>query len=210
MASNTKAETRKSIPTPAFRVSFPWVFEPQPPMEGSPGEPKYSVVMLFDTNAQKTAEYKNLEKLAHAAAKEKFGDKLKPDGNGWYKVGGKALRHPLRSGEEKPDLEGYGDGAVFAAASSKMQPGLVDARLLRIISKDVGPEGFYAGCYARATVTAYGYDKAGNQGVAFGLQNLQKLRDGVSFSGRVAAENDFDAVEDAFGEEASEADSFLK
>lgn len=205
MASTNKPDNRK-ITTPEFRASFPWVFEPQPPMEGSQGEPKYSVVMLFSPAAQKTAEYKRMEQLAHAAAKDKFGDKLKPDGNGWYKVNGKAIRHPLRSGDEKPDLEGYGDGVMFATASSKMQPGLVDASAVnRIISKDVGPNGFYAGCVARATITAYGYDKAGNIGVAFGLQNLQKLRDDTSFSGRVAAENDFDAVEDAFagGEEKS-------
>ena len=58
--------------------------------------------------------------------------------------------------------------------------------------------------------TAYGYDKAGNKGVAFGLQNLQKLGDGERFSGRTAAEDDFDSVDDFVGEgaEAGEA-SFL-
>lgn len=185
-----KTENRKTT-TPKFRVSFPWVFEPQPPMEEGKGEPKYGVVMLFDKAAQATAEFANMKKLAEAAARDKFGDKLKPDGNGWFKVGGKPLKNPLRDGEEKSDLEGYGPGVIFASATSKMQPGLVDAKLNRIMDR----EDFYAGCYARATVTAYGYDKAGNVGVAFGLQNLQKKGDGDAFSGRTKAEDDFEETE---------------
>jgi hypothetical protein len=84
-----------------------------------------------------------------------------------------------------------------------MQPGLVDQNLQRIISTD----DFYSGCYARATITAYGYDKAGNKGVAFGLQNVQKLADGERFSGRTAAEDDFEAVDDFVAESD---DSFLQ
>jgi len=86
------------------------------------------------------------------------------------------------------------------------QPGIVDQTLNRIISED----DYYSGCYSRATVTAYGYDKAGNKGVAFGLQNLQKLGDGDRFSGRTAAEDDFDSVDDFVGEgEAGSDASFL-
>jgi len=206
-------ENRKTT-TPKFRASFPWVFEPQPPMKGSPEGtvPKYGVVMLFDAAAQKSAEFKNMQKLAEAAARDKFGDKLVPDGSGWFKIGGetakpktgKPLKNPFRDGAEKGELEGYGEGVVFASATSKMQPGLVDAQLNRIMSKD----DFYAGCYARATVTAYGYDKAGNVGVAFGLQNLQKKGDGDAFSGRTKAEDDFEATEseDAFTDEKANQD----
>jgi hypothetical protein len=133
-----------------------------------------------------------MKDLAVAALKEKFGDKVVPDGNGWYKLKtGKALRNPFRDGSEKAELDGY-EGMVFASATSKMQPGIVDARVQRIIDENE----FVSGHYARATITAYGYDKAGNVGVAFGLQNIQKLRDGEPFSGRTAAENDFDAVDD--------------
>lgn len=197
-------DTRK-VTTPKFRASFAWVFKPQPPMEGSQGEPKYGVTMLFDQAAQKTQAFEAMKKLAIAAAREKFGDKLKSDGKGWF-VG---LRNPLRDGAEKSEMEGYGDGVIFAAATTKMQPGLVDQRLNRIISDEVSEDGFYSGCYARATVTAYGYDKAGNKGVAFGLQNVQKLGDDTAFSGRTAAEDDFEAADDAFGDDGGDAD-FLK
>lgn len=197
----TSAKDAKKVTSPKFRASFVWAFKPQPPMEGSTGEPKYGVTMLFDAKARKTPAYELMKKLAVHAAREKFGDKLKADGNGWF-IG---LRNPFRDGAEKSELEGY-EGMVFASATSKMQPGVVDQALNRLISED----DFYSGCYARATVTAYGYDKAGNKGVAFGLQNLQKLEDGERFSGRAAAEDDFEAVEDAFGGDDTKGDaSFL-
>ena len=177
-----KKDVRK-VTTPRFRASFVWAFKPQPPMEGSTGEPKYGVTMLFDEAARKTPQYEAMKKLAVHAAREKFGDKLKPDGKGWF-IG---LRNPFRDGAEKSELEGY-EGMTFASATSKMQPGIVDQTLNRIISED----DYYSGCYSRATVTAYGYDKAGNKGVAFGLQNLQKLGDDENFTGHVAAEEDFD------------------
>ncbi len=191
MATNKPAA--RKVTTPKFRASFVYIFSPQPPMEGSQNkEPKYGVTMLFDEAAQKTAEYKNLKALAVSALKEKFGDKLKPDGNGWF-VG---MKNPLRDGMEKAEMEGYGAGVMFASATSKMQPGLVDQGLQRIISE----QDFFSGCYARATVTAYGFDKAGNRGVAFGLQNVQMLSKGEAFSGRTAAEDDFDQVDTSFDE----------
>ncbi|ATS92220.1 putative DNA binding protein [Stenotrophomonas phage DLP4] len=198
-----KSNDRK-VTSPKFRASFAWIFKPQPPMEGSTGEPKYGVTMLFDAAARKTAQFEAMKKLAHAAAKEKFGDKLKSDGNGWYH----GLRNPFRDGAEKSELEGYA-GMVFVAATTKMQPGCVDNALNRLITDEVSPEGFYSGCFARATLTAYGYDKAGNKGVAFGLQNVQKLGDGEAFSGRTAAENDFDSVDDFVGEGEQASGSFL-
>ncbi|WP_423787999.1 ssDNA-binding protein, partial [Klebsiella pneumoniae] len=38
------------------------------------------------------------------------------------------------------------------------------------------------------------YEQSGNKGVAFGLQNLQKLRDGEPLGGRVPASKAFEAV----------------
>lgn len=201
------AKNISKLTTPIFRSSFLWGFKPQPPMEGSTGEPKYGVTMLFDAEARGTAQFKAMKDLASRAAKEKFGDKIVDDGAGWFKfkAGGRPLRNPFRDGSEKSELEGY-EGMVFASATSKLQPGLVDAKLQRILSED----DFGSGDYARATVTAYGYDKAGNAGVAFGLNNLQKVRTGERFSGRTAAENDFEAVDDgAFSDEGGTNEDFL-
>lgn len=158
--------------TPEFRVSFPSVFQAKSNFDGQ--EPKYSIVMLFP----KTADLSRLKAIAKQALDEKWPGDKKP----------KNLRTPLRDGDEK-ELEGYA-GHIFINCSTKLKPGIVNANRDPIIS----PDEFYAGCYARATVNAYAYDTAGNAGVAFGLQNIQKLRDGEPFSGRTKAEDDFDAV----------------
>ena len=161
--------------TPEFRVSFPAVFQPKT-FEGQ--EPKYRIVMLFD----KKTDITPLKKLAADAVNKKWPDKSKRP---------KFKHNPFRDGdEEKAGIEGYA-GKIFIGASSKLQPGVVDQRKNQIMTEDE----FYAGCYARATLTAYAFDTAGNTGVAFGLQNVQKLRDGEPFSGRTKAEDDFDMVE---------------
>lgn len=170
------AEKRETIMTPKFRVSFPEVFEAKA-FQG--GTPTYSLTMLFDAEAQKTPEFAKMKALAKAAADARWGNK-KPAN----------LRSPFRDGTEK-DLQGFGEGIIFVRASSRQRPGLVDQKVQKIIDQSE----FYPGCYARATVSVYAYDNSGNRGVAFGLQNIQKLADGENFTGRTEAENDFTAVE---------------
>jgi len=163
------------VTTPEFRVSFPSVFQARAVSEG--GDLKYSVVMLFP----KTADLTPLKQSVLAAIIEKWGaDKTK-----WPKT----LRLPFRDGTEK-DYDGYGPDIIFASATSKMKPGLVDQNVQPILE----PSEFYGGCYARATINAFAYDVKGNKGVAFGLRNVQKLRDGEPFSGRNKPEDDFDAI----------------
>lgn len=49
----------------------------------------------------------------------------------------------------------------------------------------------YSGCYGKISVTFYGYNSNGNRGIAAGLGNIQKLRDGESLGGRTSAADDF-------------------
>jgi hypothetical protein len=168
----------KKLITPEFRVSFPYLFKPNAFQEGK--EPKYSVTMLFD----KKANLKPLKQLMMETIKEKWGSNPP-----------KGLRKPFRKGSEK-ELQGYDDDTIFMTCSSKMKVGLVDQARQPIIHED----DFYAGCYAHASVTCYAYDNQFGKGVSFGLQNVQKLRDGEPFSGRTKPEDDFEILEadDAF------------
>ena len=53
----------------------------------------------------------------------------------------------------------------------------------------------YSGCYARVSLSFYAFNTNGNRGIACGLGNIQKTRDGESLGdGRVSAESDFGAV----------------
>jgi hypothetical protein len=175
---------RTKVITPLFRVSFPHVFQPHAMTEGQ--EKKYSVAMLFD----KKTDLSPLIKLAKDTMASAFGAKAWDSGK---------YRKPFRDGDEKSDLGGY-KGTMFAPASSFERPGLIDSNREDIISE----EDFYAGCYAKASVTCYSYDQGGNKGVAFGLQNLIKLKEGERFSSRSSAQDDFNV--DELKEEADKLD----
>jgi hypothetical protein len=49
----------------------------------------------------------------------------------------------------------------------------------------------YSGVYARASVNFYAFNSNGNKGIACGLNNIQKLRDGQPLGGKSRAEDDF-------------------
>jgi hypothetical protein len=170
--------------TPVFRVSFPQVFEARAMQPGQ--EAKYSITMLFDLNKIKsTATEKKLwdDMLASVkiVAQEKFPKGIPP-----------GFKNPFRDGVEKEQYEGYGKGVVFVAATTKTRPGVVDQNLQKIIS----PDEFYPGVYARATLNPFAWMKLGKTGVSFGLQNIQKVKDGDPLGGRTRAEDDFDALGD--------------
>ena len=178
--------------TPKFRLSFPQLFEPKG-FQG--GKEKYSAVMLFDMDAiNKDPKEKAKFKAMKEAMKESATQK-------WPKGLPKGLKNPFRKGEEKEDIDGYGEGIVFVRASTEHQPGVVDDKGFDIMKASE----VYAGCYAHATVNTFAYDTAGNRGIAFGLQNLQKLGEGEPFGNRSTPEQDF-GISDAPADDGGDDD----
>ena len=49
----------------------------------------------------------------------------------------------------------------------------------------------YSGVKGRASINLYAYNVNGNRGIACGLNNLQKIRDGEPLGSRARAEDDF-------------------
>jgi hypothetical protein len=178
-------ETDKpTLCTPEFRVSYPNVFKPK--MNDLSGKEEFSLQALFP----KRADLSQLKAAAVNAIQKKWGDK-KPNG----------LKSPFRDqGERKNEdgiiPEGYAEGAIFINLKSTRQPGVVDKKVQPIIDQ----EDFYAGCYAIASVSCYAYEARNKEGkvlargVSFGLNNIQKTRDGDPFSGRRKAEEEFEAI----------------
>ena len=182
--------------TPNFRAAFISLFRAtsMKNADGKDSDPKFSIRACFPP----TADIKALKKEAENAAKEKFGDKIP-----------KTLRSPFRLNEELDNpVPGIGDDWVIMSFSAKAdrRPGIVDANLQDIIDEaDV-----YSGAWYRAQVNAYGYDTAGNKGVAFGLQNVQKLRDDDPLgNGRIPASKAFEPVEGAASEGGKTASSIF-
>lgn len=183
------------VMTPVFRVSFPSVFSPAKPMKNDDGstdsgkKPKYEVTMIFDPSQFSPEDKKRflaMRALVDEVSVEAFKKPLKEIPNS---------RKPFRDGAEKEHLEGYGAGKIFAKASSFSRPGVVASDGKTPLDDE---EAFYAGCYARATVTAYSYNTKGNKGISFGLQNVKFVKDGDRFDNRVDPAEDFGetAVED--------------
>ena len=99
------------------------------------------------------------------------------------------LKKPLRDGDvERPELPEY-EGMYFINAASNQQPGVVDRNKQDILDLSE----VYSGCYGRASINLYAFNRNGNKGIAAGLNNLMKLCDGPRLGGgRIEAEDDFD------------------
>ena len=56
----------------------------------------------------------------------------------------------------------------------------------------------YSGVYGRASISFYAFNSNVNKGIACGLNNLQKIRDGEPLGGKASAASDFatDAEDD--------------
>jgi hypothetical protein len=183
----------KKITTKKFRVSFPHVFKAQTTPSG---EQRFSLVMLIPADDKVTIS--DLQKLAKAAAYEKWTKEAVDS----KKV---KINWPMRDGEEKADqYDGY-SGMVFATASSKNKPKVVDKNVDPILDESE----FYAGCYARAAVNAYAWEWKGKKGVSFGLINVQKLAEGERFGFASNPEDDFDVVEGDENEEYEEVEDSM-
>lgn len=189
MAEQKKVDPLK-VMTGEFRASFVAVFTPKKADE--PGKKdKYGMTMLFPKGYDLARE----KAAVKACLEEKFGK----DQGKWPKN----LRMPWRDQAEKADqYDGFEPGAPFINVTSVNKPGLVDGDRNDIIE----PSQFYSGCYARATIRAFYYENKGNKGVSFGLQNVQKFRDGEPLGGgAAAAADDFAPAEGASTGQSADA-----
>lgn len=151
------------------------------------GKPKYSVSLIISKDDKATLDK---IKAAIQAAYEEGQSKLK--GNGKSVPPLSAIKNPLRDGDiEKPDDEAYA-GSYFVNANSATAPGVVDADRQPIIERSE----VYSGVYGRASISFYAFNVNGNKGIACGLNNLQKIRDGEPLGGKASAESDFATDED--------------
>ena len=155
------------VVTPLFVAHYPSLFEPK--LNKLSGKTEYSVRAHFP----KGADLSNLQNAIKEAVVKVWGDKPP-----------KGLRNPLRDQgelmrEDGSMPEGCEPGAFFLNLKSKDQPGLVDQNREPIIDSQM----IYGGVWLRASVNAYAYDHAGNRGVSFGLNHIQKCKDAPSVGG---------------------------
>lgn len=187
MSKNTTVKNPlKVITGPDTRWSYANVWEPK---SVNGGAPKYSVSLIIPKSDTRTVAK---IKAAIEAAYHEGESKLK--GNGKSVPALSVIKNPLRDGDlERPDDAAYAN-AYFINANATSAPGIVDADLNPILTRSE----VYSGVYGRASITFYAFNSSGNKGIACGLNNLQKVRDGAPLGGKASAESDFatDADED--------------
>lgn len=151
------------------------------------GAPKFSVSLIIPKSDTKTVEK---IKAAIQAAYEEGQSKLK--GNGKSVPALSVIKTPLRDGDtERPDDRAYA-GCYFINANSSAAPGIVDADRQPILDRSE----VYSGVYGRASISLYAFNSNGNRGIACGLNNLQKIKDGEPLGGKSRAEDDFATEEE--------------
>lgn len=166
-------ETLKTkIVTPEIICSFPYLFTV------SDYTGKYGLSIPIPKENEEAIA--NIKACIENAAENKWGRKARAEI-------GKKIESPLRDGDtEKADDEVY-RGTIFFSANSNKKPGVVDKALQPILDQD----DIYPGCIVRVSVNFYAYDFKGKKGVACGLQNVMKVRDGEAIGGISKAEDDF-------------------
>jgi hypothetical protein len=182
--------------TPPFRVSFPDVFVKRVFQGQGEKSGRYACAALFSGfevedgrtiikapaswSEKDQAKWNALVVACNKVSIEAFKKPMQDLDRGGYKL-------PFHRGEEK-EYEGYGAGVVYFTISAKnRRPCVIDRDGITL----VGPEEFYAGCYARASVTPFANTQW--KSLCLGLNNLQKLADGPRLDAITSAEDDFGA-----------------
>ena len=168
------------VVTGTVRLSYEHVWEPAS-IHG--GEEKYSASLIIPKSDKATVNA--IQKAVDTAIEEglaKFGGK---------KPNKAAIKLPLRDGDAEREDEAY-QNSFFVNANSRTAPQIVDRSVQPILDRNE----VYSGCYIRASISFYAFNSNGNKGIACGLNNIQKIRDGEPLGGHANAADDFTTVED--------------
>lgn len=172
-----KVEGTKVV-TGVVRLSYPNLHTPKAIAEGQ--EAKYSCCLLIPKSDSETID-----------AIRKAMDKVKSDyalANGGKKL---PIKHDILRDGDAELAEGNKQGEEYAEhyfinASSKKPVKVIDKA-----KRDLPENEIYGGCYVKASINFFAFDKAGNKGVACGLNGILKTADGEPFGGSGFDINDF-------------------
>lgn len=193
-----KPEFKTVILTPVFRLSYPNVWKTK--YNQLAKRDQYDIQMIFDKATCKEA-LMPLVKLMNDLAIWKWGNK--PAG----------FLNPFKDGDTVKDSAGTFlheknpafKGAILLSSWSKLAPGVMDPTGKNPITQQ---DEIYGGCFCRAQLNGYAYEKGQNRGVSFGLLHIQKIKDGEHFGNRTRPEDAFSAV-DQTGETVAVADDSM-
>jgi hypothetical protein len=173
-----KPSTR--VVTNPVRLSYVHLFEPY--SSDPENAAVYSVTILIPKDDKDTYnKIKKAQKAALDAAIEK-GTLKTPKG----------IKYTMHDGDDEENYDHEKNpeyaGNWVMALRSRQRPGVVDKNLDPITD----PELVYSGCWARVSMNFFGYANSGNKGISAGINNVMKVRDDDSLTGRTSAAEDFE------------------
>ena len=197
--------------TPAFRLSYPALFEPTVAPGGT--KAKFGITLLFPKKS--TAEA--LKAAKHPASTWILADNCAgfwqeickvARANFGPEVDLKTLKLPKFRDGDKPKESGKLDenekGYIVARSTTETRPDCLRGDKTRITAENSGE--LYPGCWVRAVLTISPFvHPVGGRGVTIYLAGVQKLADDLTFSSRPRVEDEFDAVA-AEGQEGTGAE----
>jgi hypothetical protein len=176
-------ESSGNIMTPKSRIMYPSLFEPTQ-VKGQ-GKAKFRLTLLLPAKSNIDV----LREAVMACAKDALGSKLST--TKW--------RNPLIKVADEPRLSEVADDFKYLIRpNSDNRPQVVLPNKTVVDTSDA-PDEVYGGRWGRASISVYWYsaDKSPVPGVGLGLSNVQLLdHDDPLGGGRVAAESEFDEVDD--------------
>lgn len=197
-----KLDTRITLGSPKYpvRFSYAYVFEARESddEDDDDGNKKmfYSTMVLIDKRDTDTV----------SKFKSNVNEVVKAD----FQGKSANLKLPLRDGDEEADEKGdYVKGYYFFNCKSKKKPQVVGTEKNDLTGKlePIGPGDepfeFKSGDWGRVSVNLYSFGTkpgAKSKGVAVGLGNIQKLKDGEPLSASRSADADFGDLDEGFGD----------
>lgn len=170
-----------AVATGEVRLSYANLVTPRV-NQSRPNDPaKYSVTLLIPKTD--TATKADIDSAIKAAYEEGVQTK-------WKNARPQLSKALIYDGDgNRADGTPYGPecrGHWVIAANSLNKPGVMDIGS----GLPVDPDHIYSGMYARVTLNFYPFAASGNRGVACGLNNVFKTRDGEKLSGGPSAESE--------------------
>ena len=153
--------------------------------------PKYGLNVIIEKGSEDERKIKRAIKECYTANAKMFNnapfDKI---------IKSRTFHNPLKNGDEvneereeqgKDRITEY-EANMFLRVTSAKQVKVVDKHKEEIID----PDEIYSGMYVRVNIKPYAFDKAGNKGIGFFLNIVQKVADGERLSGGGATADVFD------------------
>lgn len=172
-----KLKLKTQVVTNAVRLSYVNLFEPGAPDSMNPG--KYTVSLIISKNDKDSLSV--IKQAVKNCYEEHKGDTLKG-------VDFSKCQNVLHDGDqEKPSDTAYANSYYLSAKANK-KPNMynIDGTMI------TDPNDLYSGCWGKAIVTFYAYNKGANKGIACAIDGVKKVKDDEPLSGSVVQASDFD------------------